>query len=229
MPRHSDLAVNAVNILAPQPGNSDISLESSNVAHSCCIYSLHMFPVSHSMSTVGITDITNQAKKHSPAWYTLAAWNHSSSLHCTTGHLPIQLTFTNTIVSHPIRSHYGSSMVYHPESSLHCSNRMIYNILSHNHHICWLSMMPHCNHTPYLTQYIICQAGSHVLDYTHTYAYPSIRDQILYSLFADHWTSLTDNTLHPVYHPHPHSSSYMCIYPYMHSNTFIQVHKHINT
>lgn len=51
----------------------------------------------------------------------------------------------NHIVRHPIRSHYGSSMVYHPESSLHCSNRMIYiyNILSHNHHKCWVSMMPH--------------------------------------------------------------------------------------
>ncbi len=227
MPRNNDLAVNAVNLLAPQPRNSDISLESSIIAHPCRIYLIPIFPVSHSKSTVAITDVTDQAKKHSPAWYTLAAWNHSRSLHCTIVHLPIQLTFTNTAVKHPIISYYGSSMVFHPESSLPCSNRMIYNILPHNHHICWLPMMPHCNHTPYLTQYIIFQAGSHVLDYTHTYAYPSIRDQILESLLTDHWTSLTDNTLHLIYHPHPHSSSYKCIYPYMSSNTSIQAHKHI--
>ena len=67
MPRHSDLIVDAVNILAPRPRILDISLESSIIAHPCCIYLLPISPVSHSKSTVVITDVTDQAKEHSPA------------------------------------------------------------------------------------------------------------------------------------------------------------------
>ncbi len=43
-PRHSDLIVDAVNILAPQPRILDISLESSDVAPPYCTWGQKKYP-----------------------------------------------------------------------------------------------------------------------------------------------------------------------------------------
>lgn len=152
IPRHSDLIVSTVNIPAPQPIISGIVM-AWPATHFLPIHILTLSIISH--STVSHNRYHTGIIKYSLIKLINTVlhethWLHGTTPdHCTTGHFPIQLTHTNAVVGHPFGSYYSSSMVYHPDSDLSppCSNRMIYNTLSLNHHILLSPMIAHCTHT----------------------------------------------------------------------------------